>query len=40
MTKLLLIPPTGSVRDIVIGNTAERHTAGEDILGKTGIIFP
>lgn len=27
----------GTVRDIVIGNTAERHTAGEDILGKTGI---
>ena len=27
----------GTVRDIVIGDTAERHTAGEDILGKTGI---
>lgn len=27
----------GTVRDIVIGNTAERHIAGEDILGKTGI---
>lgn len=27
----------GTVRGIVIGNTAERHTAGEDILGKTGI---
>lgn len=28
---------TGTVRDIVIGETPERHTAGEDILGKTGI---
>ena len=27
----------GTVRGIVIGDTAERHTAGEDILGKTGI---
>lgn len=27
----------GTVRDIVIGNVAERHSAGEDILGKTGI---
>ena len=27
----------GTVRNIVIGNTAERHTTGEDILGKTGI---
>lgn len=27
----------GTVRDIVIEDTAERHTAGEDILGKTGI---
>lgn len=27
----------GSVRDIVIGNAQERHSAGEDILGKTGI---
>lgn len=27
----------GTVRHIVIGNTAERHTTGEDILGKTGI---
>ena len=27
----------GSVRDIVIGDTPERHSAGEDILGKTGI---
>lgn len=27
----------GSVRDIVIGNASERHSAGEDILGKTGI---
>lgn len=27
----------GTVRDIVIGETPERHTAGEDILGKTGI---
>ncbi len=27
----------GTVRDIVIGKTSERHTSGEDILGKTGI---
>lgn len=27
----------GTVRGIVIGDTAERHTAGEDILGKAGI---
>ncbi len=27
----------GTVRDIVIGNTAERHIAGENILGKAGI---
>ena len=27
----------GTVRDIVIGKTAERHSVGEDILGKTGI---
>ena len=27
----------GTVRHLVIGNTAERHTTGEDILGKTGI---
>lgn len=27
----------GTVRDIVIGKTSERHSSGEDILGKTGI---
>lgn len=27
----------GTVRDIVIGKTSERHSTGEDILGKTGI---
>ncbi len=27
----------GTVRDIVIGKRSERHSAGEDILGKTGI---
>ena len=27
----------GTVRDIVIGSTKERHATGEDVLGKTGI---
>ncbi len=27
----------GTVRDIVIGKTSERHSSGEDVLGKTGI---